>query len=1465
MHEASSQLLTTSPSTPASRYQGLLNDYDILLSLLRDTKKSSAVLAKTSVRPAPSSPLELARRLGMSPWNTEDANEHRAAINALAERRASHILQLNNGVSVEDLSSALTDADRTAIRAARRTPEKRGWTTAQLLTDLTQRKIHEAVQQFLPEGETSLLEYLVTTSRLYINTQNVRATPMAYLEKILNTPQSSQLAKALLEKLNWYGAKADEAASPHIRIKLLSHAIRLWEARSKSHSARDIAGYAWHQRSNYGESYQAIWKKFEDHLFESGQAATEMGAIFLARLYQHEFPGDFQIPDVAPELSYRGSAVWVNFAHGVSLAQVLEPQSIAQMSFQHLLEFPIETLANAAEAETQLVAACRIPPTLEWAVAHGILQERIDSDYSDEEQTRALTALDKHNDALKKAIAELGVDVPQRPLIADREYTRIFQNQLFSSGGHKLKRHFEESGGDSTRSAPGQFNDNSYSFRDVYMAGQLSHKTWSITLRDGVTPSTAKIGLDANRRIVSTAGWITEEMKQTALPDVEALFSSEYSAYLSSSKLAYQTLLHSLFCSIPQLDREAIEHGEVRIYTLRGSSGKDKSEDTSTITDALKLRMGFILHLTYKGQTCSYECHARAGLIRKCADISLDMLGGRVDSQVFKSFPTVTKRHMRVGIKVPFDWAAYESGSLPKSNATCEAIIEQLGQTFEPIAPTGYPVPISCGRATELAAFIAKNFFYYHEDKLLEFARAETDLDRRIARPHWLHSVKSFLPFFGSIEDLQSDDSTRRAWGIFGLIVDIVSFAFPIGKFISGIVKLAAVIIRSGFRVALPKFASISRNFLTASLRNMNPLDGVPSLLKMSLRGVYTINKIALRAAGRQLYKALGRSGQYDLIKGLPQISDPGTYRALAASDDLAMTRGIHDIPVRRMGNPDVPEYRMIDPLSNKPYGPALPDKISRLSVGRSTYESQEVADNHVTVELAEHAKVREVLEIDGRTTVFINDVPYRLDGDALRRIELIDDTTRMKRIPCRIKRMPGGAVCINQYVTHTPHADTPALGSFDEAKDYAPWFGERQCTPGARSGLPGEFYVRDGRLYQVLNGAAKQWTGDLVTAGFPTRLLVPKQQLLANMQFRKGIYVRIEIQGAYEGSNELHRVGAIIVPNIDETTTHIFARPNSDTCYLATLPAGETLNAHNTLLMKKLTAAELHESQLGGELQRVYDGSVTANNVAAIYGVPAINRAMTTMERIAIPIGTTANPPANMKWLKVDTSPGEALMFDNSTRMIVTQLPAGSTTWSRSRDASDVLKQRTAEVFDTLFDGPAINQTAGSVYRINNTMQRLNNSLGHLRRPNPRNIAYAEVIKADGAREVYVSVSGGQKVTAKLPLFKNNPGSDRVVKDGTLYINADWGPRPPTTALRVDGSDNLLAIPRTPAQLPVMPTSLDSESKLISAIGRAYPDKQSIQSVNIATTMAPCQSCAVVMKAFGHDGGQDFLNVVWS
>ena len=243
------------------------------------------------------------------------------------------------------------------------------------------------------------------------------------------------------------------------------------------------------------------------------------------------------------------------------------------------------------------------------------------------------------------------------------------------------------------------------------------------------------------------------------------------------------------------------------------------------------------------------------------------------------------------------------------------------------------------------------------------------------------------------------------------------------------------------------------------------------------------------------------------------------------------------------------------------------------------------------------------------------------------------------------------------------------------------------------------------------------------------------------------------------------------------------------------------------------------------------------------------------------------------MKWVKVDTSPGEALMFDHSTRMIVTRLPEGAAAWTRSKEAPQAFRQKTAEIFDTLFLSPTISpRNADAALQIELAMGKLQRLLPrNVQRANPRNIAFAEVMTTSGHREIYVSVSGAQGSTTRLPLFRHL-GANHVRIGDTTYINIDFNQAFPITNLKVTPEGKILAIPITikdintykPRQM-TKPTSLDSESKLINVIREKYPDPSEIRSVDIATTMRPCESCSVVMKQFGHDGAEDSLQVLWN
>ncbi|MBN3863741.1 hypothetical protein HCU66_15995, partial [Pseudomonas frederiksbergensis] len=702
--------------------------------------------------------------------------------------------------------------------------------------------------------------------------------------------------------------------------------------------------------------------------------------------------------------------------------------------------------------------------------------------------------------------------------------------------------------------------------------------------------------------------------------------------------------------------------------------------------------------------------------------------------------------------------------------------------------------------------------------------------------------IVKFLPFFGNLDDLDSDSPNKKIAAIFGLFTDSVSFLLPIGKFVSGTVKLASTSVRMGFKNTLPKFSSLSRELLVASLQNFNPLDGLPTLAKAAVRGLYAANTFVLKAAIRNIERLVMRTGKYDFVKGLPQVTDPGRYKLLSATDDLASVKGLDDVPVRKIASTQPPHYRLIDPISGKPYGPSLATHSDELALGRSAYRPLEKTDQHTIVEVAENAKVREVLEVDGRTTMFIDDVAYQLDTDMLRRADKIDIGDRLKALPCRVRR-ESNAVCATIFVTAIPAAPPFPANRFDETKGWALWFGDAIYTPA--------------------NGRAP-----MEVASFANR-----NNLNATMEFRKGIYGRVKINVPEQGLDDTFQVGAIICGSMDRSKQYVFTRLNAGDFYVAELAKGQSLREALTFKQASTLAPGLKD-----ELVTVYTGSLNANNMARIHGIDKVEHAIKAMDEIAIPIGSHLNPPDTLKLIKVDTTPAEAALFDHSTRMIIRSSTDGAATWSLSRNAPDSVRETTAEVFNALFKRTVITvdstQTGAKALKIDDTMRQLQKIISKkLRRPlnNRRNIAFAEIKTKSGVREIYVSVSGSKGDTGFLPMFEKPANRKEVTVASTRYFNIDSRTWFPETALNVTPENKLLAIPHTiedietytPA-LTLRPTSLDTESKLISVIRTKYPDPKVLDSITIATTMAPCDSCSIVMKQFGYDGSPNALDVIW-
>lgn len=1377
--------------------------------------------------------------------------DHPSLSPADEEMRARLALGLDDGPDIEDFNRSPTAKDRRGFKAVQRAaPDLAQQMTINTYTGKRlNAQICDIVKAFL-NGKRSLIGHLGASALASTSLEQLRATPSVFLQRMLNTVETQDLGDRLLKALKWYGAGPGEQTPAPVRHQLVCKAICAYLHAPSADEPQEIAGFRWQDTAHWGKSYQTLRSEFEQHLLSTHRVMDAKEAALLARVFETRLSKDFAVHNIPSDLPYKSSVVWVNFMHGVLLANELGLDRLQVLSFQQLVDLPLAQSANASSEQLEKITRLRMGPALEWAACCGIVQWRRKSDYDEDDMKRAMAALQSHSESLNNAVLTLDLAPPERLKMAKQVMDDLFGGALFESDGRKLLRDDPPSGG--PRDTP-SLKLPGHAFLDVYADGQLDDgNKWFLTQSDGKTRTGRWIKIDDKRSLRHEESFLKDhegserrifaKYEGKTLPDINTRFETDFINYLSKIRMAYQTLITSLLTSLPLADRQALERGEVRLLSLH------LEEKLIKVKGDIRPRKGFVLQVTHHNEITYYELIPSAGVIRPRPHLRVSTIDGvRTTFALHALIPGQTYT-AEISTTLLLDWTAHLHGTPPSSSAYCIAILGLVGEMPAAVSPidTEEAAPVF-SRLNAVAHYIATNFLYVDEQLLRTKARGITAFDTIRTRSEQristgIEVAKGFVPFWGSIEDIFSGKIDKVLIGAAGLVLDLASFLTPVGKFMSGSVRLiraGATASRMTVQASLPSFSTLTRKLLTASLSNLNPLDGIPMLLKTMGSGAWKGLHTAGRLGASGFRKLAGHADSYRLVHNLPQTTDPGRWMPLTSSDRLATVNGVDDVLVRNTSPSDHIRFHPVDPVTSLPYGPRLHNPSENLIQGRSIFKTLSPTESHVLVELPEDTHIREVLEVNGQTTLFVDDIPYRLDGNQLRRADLIDDSAMFKSVPCLVRRSPGADVCKTTFVTRNP-APTPAMGSFDESKGWAPWFGDSLYTPA---------------------------TADRAML---LKTLKKKSRLPATMEFQKGLCGRIKVSIPYRTQNQFDtfEAGAVILPAIDDSKRYVFTRLDAGAFYVAELAQGQSIR--DTLNLKK--ASTLPED-LKAELLTVYTGSLNANNMARIYGTDTVERALKTMEEIAIPIGGHVNPPDTLKLLKVDTSPGEAVLFDHSTRMIVTSLPKGATSWSRSKVASEDFRQRTAEVFDTLFLEPSIVlNNADNALRIDSTMKKLHNLIPRQQRSfKPRNIAYAEVVTATGKREVYVSVSGAQGATGHLPLFRHNLEAEEVKVGATTYFNVDRHKTFPSTSLLVSDEHKLFAVPLTIKDVqsynPTLtrkPTSLDSESKLISVIREKYPDPRSIETVNVATTMPPCGSCSVVIKEFGFDGGENALNVLW-
>lgn len=877
--KSSLALVQQTPGLPIgsqrAEVRGKLGDLDEILRVLRELNASNTAANKSlflnkdspliplngSTQPGTNRLDNMLRFYGIVPSDPKTPVQLQAAINAVEETRSEISLGLDDASS--DLDGLLQASNDQAI----------GDWVGEL-----EAKYKKPLLSHLTEG--------LSTQAL----EKAQGTPAGVLELILASPKADELVQLLLKKLGGAEFPLDGVIAPGVKVKLLIKALGLSLDPVQTRKPGQIAGFPLASGEQWNMNYPAIGKAFRQHLVDS-QKLSAAEANVAAYILRPQFPADFAVRDIPAELPYQGTAVWVNFKHGVSLAEAIEPGSSRRMSFQELVDLPGK-LSEQATTDEQwaLIASTRIPATLNWAVTQGVLPQK--QDYSQEEINKAVAALDAHVDTVVSATQQLAANVPVRKDFFERMERGTSRTEVLSlfSPLFLLYRHLNG---------------------------------------EKITPA--------------------EISYQYPVYD-DATFKTTFGKYLGDTKSAYGKLVTSHLSQLPLKDRRAIDQGDVTVYALRtrpNSANETDDERRAAIT-----RPAFILKTVHEGETNYYEMNPVKGIARRRDDLKPILeTYNPADKSYDKDFISIEHsddgvpseelvvRNTRAGSRAEFKkkWTAYKSGKGPRPPNFSIVVPQQLAHfsSSSTASKTTVPQTITSERSTAIAKTVTDDLFYVDEDQLKEWA--ESDPERESAaqkkdETFWTRvkgTAQMVIPFWSGIESLVKGDTKQ---GILDLVADgLLTFAGPAGKFASGSVRLISSAGKIGVRALLPKFGSLVKKFAVSSLRNINPLDPVmPALSSSGSRllkfgGTHLQNVQAGIAQFKQssVLKLLGR-GRYDVS---PKIAL--TPRPVAQGQILRVPEGISSDQARVLNRHKYSDVVVGDDVYR--YNPAKPESLVKL------------------------------------------------------------------------------------------------------------------------------------------------------------------------------------------------------------------------------------------------------------------------------------------------------------------------------------------------------------------------------------------------------------------------------------------------------------------------------------------------------------------------------------------------------
>lgn len=675
--------------------------------------------------------------------------------------------------------------------------------------------------------------------------EQLRYSPLQYVDMLTTSTIGKIWSQGYLRTLDWYGTKAGESPSQSDLQQLLMTAIllNLDSKAGLAASSTSVLGYELYKPGNANLHPTQILLDLESHLVAqhiiSANAAPLAAYILVA--------------DVAPELLVQkipdeltvDSPAWV--AHSLTVAKI---ESIAPGSSRAMTYQQVETYADLAPFDhqlEQLFGLSVIAPLLNWAAMNGLIHYSPTGEYTTAQFSKAETLYTEYTVALDQCSTAISTPLPLRSDIALSELQRAMPGADYLT--HKAYHH---------RDAP---LGKPISIHDLFMSGDLISGGWTGRLISN------KIGSSFEKyRLDDTKPYLHK------LQNIKELYETAFDDYFAELKRGMATTLKLALCTLPEIDRIRLEYGVLSFYTVRRKFPDNASKETQRLRDKYRGRYGVIIRAEFKSRRYYYElltlraeCHPRPELKAYFEKTAIEYF--EPTDSTYKN----EEQWQTQAMEWPLDINAYLKGTDPVKSIYDVLVVEKLWQSYE--AERNPPTTRS-----KLETFFSESIQATIDKVTLHFPPATRDelfaagygvAPLEAARKNLEDNIDLVLnlviPFKSCIEDLTSGDPDRRASGAAGCALDALAV---VGSVVGVASKFASVALKSGSM--LSKSLNVARVSCSFAVSLVNPLDGVPSLLKkggkLTKNGALLFTRQGVQASSEATRKIRSVSGSLDAI-----------------------------------------------------------------------------------------------------------------------------------------------------------------------------------------------------------------------------------------------------------------------------------------------------------------------------------------------------------------------------------------------------------------------------------------------------------------------------------------------------------------------------------------------------------------------------------------------------------------------